>query len=155
MVFPALPGVIDCFTVLAFQPEHFLILGWVSPGGTMLMTWAFVLDGEDRSTRLLVRARGGHGYRFHRSPSWLTTRFVPIVHFVMQRKQLLGIARRAEGQVSANLLETDRAFEEKKDARILCCIHVTGNRPRVEDVGPEELVRFCSEGETPCCTPSP
>jgi pimeloyl-ACP methyl ester carboxylesterase len=45
---------------------------------------------------LVVRARGGPGYRFHGLPLPLTRIAVRIVHFIMQRKQLLGIARRAE-----------------------------------------------------------
>jgi membrane protease YdiL (CAAX protease family) len=96
-IFPALPGVTDAFIVLAIDPGRFLLLGWLSPAGTPLTTWAFVLEElAPDSTRLIVRARAGTGYRFHGLPSWLTTRIVPIVHFVMQRKQLLGIARRAE-----------------------------------------------------------
>jgi hypothetical protein len=46
-----------------------------------------------------VRARGSQDYRFFGLPSSLTKRIWPIVdvvHFIMQRKQLLGIARRAE-----------------------------------------------------------
>ena len=63
--------------------------------------------GQDRSgpharrrhasfRRLLVRARGGPGYRFHRLPLLLTRLVVRVVHVVMQPKQLLGIARRTE-----------------------------------------------------------
>ncbi len=97
MVFPALPGMTDGFTVLAFEPERSLILGWVLPDGTRLMTWAFVLeDRGDGSTRLLVRVRGGRQYSFHGLPGWLSKRVVPVIHFVMERKQLLGIASRAE-----------------------------------------------------------
>jgi hypothetical protein len=97
MIFPALPGATDGFTLLAFSPEHFLILGWVSPEGAHLMTWAFVLDdAAGGSTRLLVRARGGPGYHFYGVPWWAAKRLVSVVHFVMQRRQLLGIARRAE-----------------------------------------------------------
>ena len=95
-IFPALPGVTDAFVVLAVDPGRVLILGWLSPAGP-LTTWAFVLeDLAHDSTRLIVRARAGAGYQFHDLPSWLTTRIVPVVHFIMQRKQLLGIARRAE-----------------------------------------------------------
>ena len=102
MIFPALPGVTDGFTLLAFEPERFLVLGWTTPAGTRLMTWAFVLeDADDGSTRLIVRARGGPEYRSHRLPWWASKLIVRVIHFVMQRKQLLGIARRAEqGAVS-------------------------------------------------------
>jgi heme exporter protein D len=61
------------------------------------VTWTFVLDEVTPGvTRLIVRARGGPGYRFHGLPLQLTRLVVRVVHFVMQRKQLLGIRRRAE-----------------------------------------------------------
>ena len=47
-------------------------------------------------SRLLVRARGGPGYRFHGLPVLLTRLVSRVAHFIMQRKQLLGIMRRAE-----------------------------------------------------------
>lgn len=91
------PGRTDGFTLLAFERERFLILGWRSPDGALLMTWAFVLQEiEDRATRLIVRARAGPGYQFHGLPWWLGKWAVAFVHFIMQRKQLLGIGRRAE-----------------------------------------------------------
>jgi len=97
MIFPALPGATDGFVVLAVRPEHFLVLGWTAPDGSHLMTWAFVLeDVEPQSTRLIVRTRGGPGYRFHGLPWWAAKRIVAAIHFVMERKQLLGIARRVE-----------------------------------------------------------
>jgi hypothetical protein len=96
-VFPALPGVTEGFTVLAFEPYRSLILGWPTPAGRPLVTWAFVLEERPgNSTRLIVRARGGQGYRFHGLPSWMSKPLVRLVHFLMERKQLLGIARRAE-----------------------------------------------------------
>jgi hypothetical protein len=65
-IFPALPGVTDGFTLLAIEPERMLMLGWLAPDGTAEVTWTFVLDEVSPSvTRLLVRARGGPGYRFH------------------------------------------------------------------------------------------
>ena len=61
------------------------------------MTWTFVLDEVAPDvTRLLVRARGGPGYRFFGLPVWLTKPVARVVHVVMQRKQLLGIASGAE-----------------------------------------------------------
>ena len=96
-VFPALPGVTDCFTLLAFEPERYLILGWLSADHGVLMTWAFALEeAAHESTRLIVRARAGAEYRFQGLPLWLTAPIVRVVHAVMERKQLLGIARRAE-----------------------------------------------------------
>jgi hypothetical protein len=103
MIFPALPGATDGFTLLAFEPDHFLIIGWPSPGGgAPLMAWAFVLEeAAAGSTRLIVRARVGPGYEFRKVPWWISKRVAQVVHFVMQRKQLLGIATRAERCASA------------------------------------------------------
>ena len=96
-VFPALPGATEAFVVLAFEPFRSLILGWPSPDGAPLVTWAFVLQaGTGHSTRLIVRARGGRGYRFYGLPSRVSFPIVRFVHFVMQRQQLFGIARRVE-----------------------------------------------------------
>ena len=65
--------------------------------GQLLVTWVFVLEETgDGGTRLIVRARGGPGYHFHGLSRSTASRVVPIVHFIMQRKQLLGIAWRAE-----------------------------------------------------------
>jgi hypothetical protein len=97
LIFPALPGVTDGFTVLEFERERVLIIGWLLPDRTPMMTWAFILErAASGSTRLIVRARGGPGYQFRGLPWAVTKRIIPIVHFIMQRKQLLGIANRAE-----------------------------------------------------------
>ena len=97
MTFPALPSVSDCFTLLGFKPERFLILGWLPESGSPRVTWAFLLeDAGPGSTRLIVRAAAGEGYRSPWMPLWLARLVIPIVHLVMERKQLLGIARRAE-----------------------------------------------------------
>jgi hypothetical protein len=96
-VFRALPGVTDSFIALAIEPERVLTLGGPAPDGTLAVTWTFVLEeAAPGVTRLLVRARGGPGYRFHGLPLPLTRLVVRVVHFIMQRKQLLGVARRAE-----------------------------------------------------------
>ena len=61
------------------------------------MTWAFVLhEIDDNTTRLIVRARASDDYRFHGLPKQLGLLLARIVHFVMERKQLAEIARRAE-----------------------------------------------------------
>jgi hypothetical protein len=97
MVFPALPGITDGFTLVAFEPEHFLVLDWEDPNGSVLVTWAFLLErSDDGTTRLITRARGGPGYQFHGLPAPIAKHIIRVVHFIMQRKQLLGIARRAE-----------------------------------------------------------
>jgi hypothetical protein len=95
-LFPALPGVKDGFNLIGFKPERFLILAWRSPNGAYLTTWSFVLeDAGQIDTRLIVRARGGPGYRFHHVPWFLAKGLVRFIHFTMERKQLLEIARRA------------------------------------------------------------
>ncbi len=97
-LFPAVPGAIDGFHVLKFEMGLYLVLGWVStPGAPPIMTWTFVLEERsDGSTRLIVRARGGRGYAFYGLPPRIGLTFVRLAHFIMQRKQLLGIASRAE-----------------------------------------------------------
>jgi hypothetical protein len=98
-VFPAMPGVTEGFVVLGFYAEHYLILGWPSPAGQPPMTtWAFVLEEPTPGrTRLIVRARGDARYRPPFGlPRWTVNTLVPLGHAIMQRKQLLGIARRAE-----------------------------------------------------------
>jgi pimeloyl-ACP methyl ester carboxylesterase/membrane protease YdiL (CAAX protease family) len=97
-IFPALPGAKEGFVALAIEPERVLMLGWPAPNE---VTWTFCLDEVAPGvTRLLVRVRGGPGYRFHGLPLLLTRVVVRMVHFIMQRKQLLGIAKRAETAVS-------------------------------------------------------
>jgi hypothetical protein len=106
MVFPALPGATEAFTLLSYQPERFLVLGWRSPEGLPLATWAFVLEQRQQTTRLLVRARGAADYSFHGLPRWLSRYVIRLVHFMMQRKQLLEIAERVE--VTRPRLTTER-----------------------------------------------
>ncbi|HET6797812.1 MAG TPA: hypothetical protein VFH40_11680 [Gemmatimonadales bacterium] len=97
-VFPAAPGVKEGFVLLQLETERFLVLGWLLPDGTPMMTWAFVLeDAGENQTRLLVRARAGKSYRPPFGlPAWTARSLLPLGHFIMQRKQLLGIARRVE-----------------------------------------------------------
>jgi len=116
-IFPAAPGMTEGFTLLAIEPERMLLLGWPAPDGTPEVTWTFVLDEVAPGvTRLLVRARGGPGYRFHGLPLLLTRVIVRIVHFIMQRKQLVGIARRAEGQPPSSPLDTFITSTGRRDA---------------------------------------
>lgn len=97
-VFPAMPGVTEGFVVLGYETERFLILGWPALAGPPVTTWSFVLEEPEPGwTRLIVRARGGDRYRPPFGlPQWTANTLVPLGHAVMQRKQLLGIARRAE-----------------------------------------------------------
>jgi membrane protease YdiL (CAAX protease family) len=118
-IFPALPGVTDGFILLAIEPERVLMLGWPAPDGTTEVTWTFVLDDVGAGvTRLLVRARGGPGYRFHGLPLPLTRLVVRVVHFIMQRRQLLGIARRAEMAMS----HTSAFTTPEGDPALLACV---------------------------------
>jgi hypothetical protein len=92
------------FTLLAIDHERVLTLGSLTSNGAPEMTWTFVLDEvAPHVTRLLVRARGGPGYRFFGLPVWLMKPIARVVHFVRQRKQLLGIASRAERQPADRL----------------------------------------------------
>jgi hypothetical protein len=104
-VFPALPGITEGFTVLAFERCRSLILGWPGADDEPIVTWAFVLEEiPGNSTRLIVRVRGAQDYRFHGLPAWLSKPIIRLVHFVMQRKQLLGIARRVEASRDAGVV---------------------------------------------------
>ena len=98
-IMPAVPGATDGFTVLRVEPESHLVLGWVPPhGGRPLVTWAFVLTQPRHGvTRLIVRARARAGYRPPFGlPMWTMRTLLPLGHAFMQRRQLLGIARRVE-----------------------------------------------------------
>ncbi|MGB9406814.1 MAG: hypothetical protein WCA89_04710 [Terracidiphilus sp.] len=96
-VFPALPGAKDVFVVAQFEPEHNLVLAWRLPNGKYQTTWAFVLEQpQPGQTRLIVRGRVASDYRPYGLPEWLAVCLGRPAHFIMQRKQLLDIARRAE-----------------------------------------------------------
>jgi hypothetical protein len=116
-IFPGLPGLTDGFTLLALEHERVLTLGWLTPDGTPQVTWTFVLDEVAAGvTRLLVRVRGGPGYRFHGLPLPLTRLVIRVVHFIMQRKQLFGIQARAESTHSDSVARAARSPTEDKDA---------------------------------------
>lgn len=98
-LFPALPGVREGFTVLAVEPERSLVLGWLKAGEKRpLVTWAFVLkQTSSQTTRLIVRARAGdERHLLSGSPDWTIRTYTAWGHPLMQQKQLLGIARRAQ-----------------------------------------------------------
>ena len=116
-IFPGLPGLTDGFTLLALEYERMLTLGWLTPDGPPQVTWTFVLDEVAPGvTRLLVRVRGGPGYRFHGLPLPLTMLVIRVVHFVMQRKQLSGIQQRAESMPPDTLAPPARSPAADKDA---------------------------------------
>ncbi len=101
-VFPALPGAKDVFVVAQCEPEHSLVLSWRLPSGRYQTTWAFVLvQARPDQTRLIVRGRVASGYRPYGLPEWLALRVGRLAHFIMQRKQLLTIARRVEAYDAA------------------------------------------------------
>lgn len=96
-VFPALPGARDVFVVAQCEPERSLVLSWRLPDGRYQTTWAFVLEQpQPGRTRLIVRGRVASGYRPYGLPQWLALLLGRPAHFIMQRKQLLSIRRRAE-----------------------------------------------------------
>ncbi|HET7153554.1 MAG TPA: hypothetical protein VFJ29_07280 [Candidatus Kapabacteria bacterium] len=97
MLFPGVPGETDGFFLIAYKPEQYLILSGPTVEGPYLTTWAFILrpTGEGH-TRLIVRARASKEYHLFGMPEWLVKKLVPAIHSFMERKQLLGIARRAK-----------------------------------------------------------
>ncbi len=96
-VFPAVPGAKDVFVVAECEPERSLVLSWRLPNGRYQTTWAFVLEQpQPDQTRLIVRGRVASSYRPYGLPQWFALSTGRLAHFIMQRKQLLGIARRAE-----------------------------------------------------------
>jgi len=97
-LFPARPGETGGFHVLQLEPGRHLVLGWVpAPTTAPMVTWAFVLDElDDGTTRLITRARGSRGYPFYGLPPALGMPLIRLAHYVMERRQLLNIARRAE-----------------------------------------------------------
>jgi len=96
-VLPALPGAKDVFLVVQCDPGHSLVLSWRLANGKYQTTWAFVLEQlQPEQTRLIVRGRVASGYRPYGLPQWIAVPTGRLAHFIMQRKQLLGIAHRAE-----------------------------------------------------------
>jgi hypothetical protein len=98
-LFPALPGEMQGFRVLSVSPERSLVLGWIpAEGASPVVIWSFTLEEPIVGiTRLIVRARIASGYAPPFGlPEWMLRNVVMLSHFLMQQKQLLGIARRAE-----------------------------------------------------------
>ena len=120
-VMPSLPGVKDSFIVGAVQPERDLILTVPAVGGGLMVSWEFFLEPlAQRRTRLLVRGRvssqwpgGGAGQPpaaprpiervyalLAKLPRWLMGPVALFGHGIMQARQLRGIKRRAEAEVT-------------------------------------------------------
>jgi uncharacterized protein YndB with AHSA1/START domain len=117
-VLPSLPGATDSFIVAAVDPQRDLVLTVAAPGGSRVVSWEFFLEPLTPGwTRLLVRGRvssqwpaSGAGKPaasprpiervyalLARMPRWLMVPAAMFGHGVMQRRQLKGIKRRAEG----------------------------------------------------------
>jgi hypothetical protein len=96
--FPPLPGIDNGLTVVQFEREATLVLAWrPHRNSAPTITWTFVLEPRRWSqTRLIVRARATYAAPSQAVPFWMAWPFVHFGHFLMQRKQLLGIADRAE-----------------------------------------------------------
>lgn len=100
-VFPALPSVTDVFVVVQYEKNRSLVLAWKLPDGKYQTTWAFILEQpQPDKTRLIVRGRVASGYRPYGLTQWFAIPTGRLAHFIMQRKQLLGIARRAGRGIS-------------------------------------------------------
>ena len=85
------------FLVARCEPERSLVLSWRLPTGKYQTTWAFILEQpQPDQTRLIVRGRVAPGYRPYGLPQWVALPIGRVAHFIMQRKQLLGITRRVE-----------------------------------------------------------
>jgi hypothetical protein len=96
-VLPALPGATGVFLVAQCEREQSLVLAWRLPNDKYQTTWSFVLEQpQPGQTRLIVRGRVAPGYRPYGMPQWFALPAGRLAHFIMQRRQLLGIARRAE-----------------------------------------------------------
>jgi hypothetical protein len=85
-------------TVVAKDPPHALVLAGLPPRGEgddgLRVSWAFVVRAGAEGSRLLVRWRSSYppGLAADLANRWL----LEPVHFVMERKMLLGIRDRAE-----------------------------------------------------------
>lgn len=99
-LFPAVPGRNRWFP----RPQ---IRSWAEPRARVATCServanhdvAFVLDAvNDGTTRLVVRARAARGYPFYGLPPSIGMPFIRFGHFIMQRRQLLGIAHHAESR---------------------------------------------------------
>jgi hypothetical protein len=91
------------FKVATIEPEQSLVL--VTPGsletnsktGMPFASWAFIVKQVDQTTtRLIIRFRSAYG---HSLLGWLSYQvLMEPIHFIMERKMLLGIKERAESE---------------------------------------------------------
>jgi hypothetical protein len=101
---PWTPTAEDGFIVRKVEPERALVIGGQA-GQLYRVTMAFVLEPTgETSTRLL--ARSSADYDRLAVKLWLF--FYHLVHFAMQRKQLLNLRRRVERQHRADAVAQER-----------------------------------------------
>jgi hypothetical protein len=92
------------FTVVAIDPPRSIVTVVGDPSRVLPAaqsgaledgaTWTFVLRPiDEQRTRLVIRFRGRFGLPI--VAEWLVVRLLEPVHFVMERKQLLGVKQRA------------------------------------------------------------
>jgi hypothetical protein len=83
--------------IVALEPERYLLMHGMDPNtrkADQSATWVFVLDEQaDGSTRFIVRARNGYVPNLTNHLVW---HIVEPIAFVMERRMLRGIKRRAE-----------------------------------------------------------
>jgi hypothetical protein len=111
-LFPALPGARDAFVVVACEPAKALVLAVPASDDGYRAHWAFALvrSGRDQ-TRLIVRA--SFAYTLLHLPRSVMRVLARIVHFIMERKQLLGIKQRVEyGRLWLALADSGHALDE-------------------------------------------
>lgn len=95
-------------TVLAVEPPRHLVLGPAPAVDWLRCTWAFgVYPQEDGSTRLVTRVRAQWSWRqmLAKTPpfSWPLYLLIEPGAFIMERKMLFEIRRRAERLASSRL----------------------------------------------------
>jgi hypothetical protein len=93
------------YIVMTVEPGRALVLG----GGDLAMgahSWVFFLDPiDEQTTRLIVRSRGDYPPTLANFLIWRA--ITEPLHFVMERKMLLGIKQRAE--------HTEEAYHDEPD----------------------------------------
>jgi hypothetical protein len=82
--------------VRAVEPNGSLVIGSHpnAPPGEATVSWSLGLYSEDGSTRLVSRIRST--YRWKPGAPLLPALFLGPLHFILERKMLLGIKQRAE-----------------------------------------------------------